>query len=35
MKGWVMVDPDGIDSDKQLASWIERATEFVCTLPKK
>lgn len=25
MKGWVMVEPDGLDSDKQLGDWIERA----------
>jgi TfoX/Sxy family transcriptional regulator of competence genes len=35
MKGWVMVEPDGIDDDEQLSHWIERATKFVKTLPKK
>jgi TfoX/Sxy family transcriptional regulator of competence genes len=35
MRGWLMVDPDGIDSDQQLATWIERAFEFVVTLPPK
>lgn len=35
MKGWVMVEPDGIESDEQLSQWIERATEFVESLPKK
>jgi hypothetical protein len=35
MKGWVMVEPDGTDSDRQLAGWIERASEFVRTLPSK
>jgi hypothetical protein len=34
MKGSVMVDPDGLDSDKQLAGWIERAVQFVETLPR-
>jgi TfoX/Sxy family transcriptional regulator of competence genes len=29
MKGWVMVEPDGLESDRQLAGWIERAMEFV------
>ena len=33
MKGWVMVDSDGIDSDHQLSYWIEQATQFVRTLP--
>jgi TfoX/Sxy family transcriptional regulator of competence genes len=35
MKGWIMVEPDGLDSDKQLAEWIDRALEFVETLPVK
>ncbi len=35
MKGWVMVDPDGIDSDHQLSRWIEQATQFVRTFPGK
>ena len=32
---WVMVDPDGIDSDHQLIYWTEQATQFVRTLPIK
>ena len=35
MKGWVMVDPDGLDSDRVLAEWIEAAIRFVETLPRK
>ena|SRR5258707_1384081 len=35
MNGWIMVDPDGIDMDDQLAKWIEQAIEFVETLPAK
>ena len=35
MKGWVMVEPDGIDSDAQLRDWLERAGNFVRTLPAK
>src|SRR5687767_10274087 len=35
MKGWVMVEADGIETDKQLSNWVERAVEFVSTLPKK
>jgi TfoX/Sxy family transcriptional regulator of competence genes len=35
MKGWIMVEPDGLDSDKQLAEWIEAAMRFVGTLPRK
>lgn len=32
MKGWVIVEPDGIDSDVQLREWVKRASEFVLTL---
>ena len=32
MKGWVVVEPDGIDSDKQLKEWVQKAIEFVVTL---
>jgi TfoX/Sxy family transcriptional regulator of competence genes len=35
MKGWVMVEPDGLDTDSQLRDWIERAVNFVRTLPAK
>jgi len=35
MKGWVMVEPDGLETDEQLAGWIRRSEEFVCTLPRK
>lgn len=35
MKGWVMVDADGLDEDDDLASWIERALSYVKTLPAK
>jgi TfoX/Sxy family transcriptional regulator of competence genes len=35
MKGWVLVEPEGIESDDQLQGWIQRATEFVKGLPRK
>jgi len=35
MKGWIMVEPDGLDGDGELAVWIERAMEFVSSLPPK
>ncbi|MGE0756338.1 MAG: TfoX/Sxy family protein [Pirellulaceae bacterium] len=35
MKGWVMVEPEGVEDDDSLAGWIERAMKFVKTLPKK
>lgn len=35
MRNWVAVEPEGIEDDDQLTGWIERATTFVGTLPKK
>lgn len=35
MRGWVMVAPDGLESDELLAGWIDRAWSFVTTLPPK
>jgi TfoX/Sxy family transcriptional regulator of competence genes len=35
MKGWVLIEPDGIEQDRQLKEWIERARAFVETLPAK
>ena len=35
MKGWVLVEPGGVEGDDQLAGWIERAAKFVRTLPAK
>jgi hypothetical protein len=35
MRGWVLVDPEGIDTDGELRAWIERAVEFVGGLPGK
>lgn len=35
MKGWVMVLPEGVDDDRDLADWIAKTLEFVETLPSK
>lgn len=35
MKGWVMVEPEGVEDDGQLEGWIKRAWRFVGTLPAK
>ena len=35
MKGWVLVEPDGVENDEQLSKWIQRSCEFVSTLPRK
>jgi TfoX/Sxy family transcriptional regulator of competence genes len=35
MKGWVLVDPEGIKDDDDLSGWIQRALKFVGKLPAK
>lgn len=35
MKGWLMIQPDGFDTDAQLQTWLQRAIEFTTTLPPK
>jgi TfoX/Sxy family transcriptional regulator of competence genes len=35
MKGWVLVEPDGIEDDDQLSAWIQRAINYVGSLPGK
>ena len=34
MRGWVLVDADGVESDAQLKAWIDRGVSFVQDLPK-
>ncbi len=35
MKGWLLVEPEGVEDDDELKNWIERASKFVKTLPAK
>jgi hypothetical protein len=35
MDGWLMVAPEAVKSDGELASWVERSVAFVKTLPPK
>lgn len=35
MKNWVLVEPEGVEYDGPLADWIDRATTFVRSLPRK
>ena len=35
MKGWIMVDPEGTETDQQLADWLDQSRSFVLTLPAK
>jgi TfoX/Sxy family transcriptional regulator of competence genes len=35
MKGWILIAPTGLKEDDQLDAWIQRAVNFVGTLPGK
>jgi TfoX/Sxy family transcriptional regulator of competence genes len=35
MKGWVLVEQQGVESDDLVKGWIERAIKFVGKLPAK
>lgn len=35
MKGWIMVSPEGYESDSQLQDWVEQGLEFAYSLPPK
>lgn len=35
MRGWVLIEPDGIESVAELSRWCGRAVEFVSSLPPK
>ncbi len=35
MKGWVLVEAEGVEDDDQLKGWIQRAVKFMTALPAK
>lgn len=35
MKGWVMVEPGGFESDTDLKDWVEQGLNFALALPPK
>ena len=35
MKGWLLVEPEGVEDDDQLKAWVERAIKTVEMLPHK
>ncbi len=35
MKGWLVVEADGVKTDRQLSSWVKEGVEFALTLPPK
>lgn len=35
MRGWLLVDPEGIAEDEDLATWVTRGVDFAASLPPK
>lgn len=35
MKGWLVVEADGVKTEKQLNRWIKEGVEFASSLPAK
>ena len=35
MKGWALVEPAGIASEDDLATWVARAADYAASLPAK
>ena len=35
MKGWILVAPEGVAGERDLAAWVARGVEFARSLPAK
>ncbi|HEX4436111.1 MAG TPA: TfoX/Sxy family protein [Solirubrobacteraceae bacterium] len=35
MKGWLRVEPEGVETKRQLERWVERGVDFARSLPPK
>ena len=35
MKGWLLVEPAGVKTNRQLGAWVKTSVEFAATLPPK
>src|SRR5262245_45759916 len=35
MKGWLLVDPDGLKTAPALTKWVNLGADYAATLPKK
>ena len=35
MKGWLLVEPEGVKTASQLSAWVKECLEFASTLPPK
>lgn len=35
LRGWLLVGQEGLDSDEELAAWVDQGVAFARTLPEK
>jgi TfoX/Sxy family transcriptional regulator of competence genes len=35
MKGWILVEPEGLATGPQLGKWVDRAAQYAGSLPAK
>lgn len=35
MKGWLLVEPGGVNTARRLSAWVREGVEFATTLPPK
>jgi TfoX/Sxy family transcriptional regulator of competence genes len=35
MKGWILVEPEGLRTEKDLAKWVKKGVKFAASLPPK
>jgi TfoX/Sxy family transcriptional regulator of competence genes len=35
MKGWLLIEKDGVKTEKQLSVWVKEGVEFASSLPPK
>jgi len=35
MRGWILVEPEGIETDEQLDFWLQKGIGFAVELPGK
>ncbi|MBN2178602.1 MAG: TfoX/Sxy family protein [Deltaproteobacteria bacterium] len=35
MRGWLMISPEGCETDEDLSGWIDRCLDFALSLPPK
>jgi hypothetical protein len=35
MRGWILVAPEGVAGDRELAAWVDQGVDFARSLPAK